>query len=229
MDEKRIAIIEDDHELAQLIADYLQSQGFIVDVASTGSSGLALLHQHPDLVVLDIMLPEIDGFDVCKQARHFYQGPILMLTARGDNIDEILGLEMGADDYVHKPVEPRLLLAHIKALLRRSEPSAQHHNNGRTLTIHDVTINDSARTVMRQQQLVSLSNTEYELLWLLARHAGQVLSRDFIFANLRGIDYDGCNRSIDINISRIRAKLGDDPNAPSLIKTVRNRGYLLSA
>ncbi len=229
MDEKRIAIIEDDHELAQLITDYLQSQGFIVDVASTGSSGLALLHQHPDLVVLDIMLPEIDGFDVCKQARHFYQGPILMLTARGDNIDEILGLEMGADDYVHKPVEPRLLLAHIKALLRRSEPSAHNHNNGRTLTIHDVTINDSARTVMRQQQLVSLSNTEYELLWLLARHAGQVLSRDFIFANLRGIDYDGCNRSIDINISRIRAKLGDDPNAPSLIKTVRNRGYLLSA
>ncbi|ASP38570.1 DNA-binding response regulator [Bacterioplanes sanyensis] len=228
MHAKRIAIIEDDAELAGLISDYLEAQGFEVSTAASGTAGLTLLRQHPDLAILDIMLPELDGFEVCKQARHFFHGPILMLTARSDNIDEILGLEVGADDYVHKPVEPRVLLAHVKALLRRSESNPQVTSQGRTLTINDLTINDAARTVMRQQQLVSLSNAEYELLWLLARHAGQILSRDYIFENLRGIDYDGCNRSIDINISRIRAKLGDDPNAPTLIKTVRNRGYLLT-
>ena len=228
MENKRIAIIEDDPELAHLIAEYLSAQGFSAQLAECGVSGLALLRQHPDLAIVDVMLPQVDGFDVCKQARHFYQGPILMLTARSDNIDEILGLEVGADDYVHKPVEPRVLLAHIKALLRRSEGQHQSSQHGRTLSVHDLTINDSARTVMRQQQLINFSNTEYELLWLLARHAGQILSRDYIFENLRGIDYDGCNRSIDINVSRIRAKLGDDPNAPTLIKTVRNRGYLLT-
>lgn len=227
---KHLLLVEDDQDLAQLTQSYLSRQGFEITVIDNGLQAVtAINNNHYDLIILDIMLPQLDGLGVCQQVRAHCSQPILMMTARNDSIDQILGLEIGADDYITKPVEPRLLLARIKALLRRASlTSPQLEPDPKTVSINALVVNDNARSVFLDGQEITLSNTEYELLWLLISNAGDVLSRKFIFENLRGIDYDGCNRTIDINISRIRAKLGEDPVSPQIIKTVRNRGYLLS-
>lgn len=224
----RILLVEDDVQLASLIGEYLREHEFQVNVEHRGDTGAErILREAPDLVVLDVLLPGSNGMDVCRRVRAEYAGPILMLTARDDDIDQIVGLELGADDYVKKPVEPRVLLARIRALLRRtSQNSVANPSEPRCLSFGSFSIDQPARRVTLGGECIELTTGEFDLLWLLASAAGTVLSRDAILASLRGIDYDGLDRSIDIGISRLRAKLQDTAVPPARIKTVRGRGYL---
>ncbi len=223
----RIMIVEDDERLASLTRDYLESNGMTVSLVADGDEAIRRIRsEQPDLVVLDMMLPGADGLTVCRQVRPGFSNPILMLTARTDDMDQVLSLEMGADDYVPKPIKPRVLLARVRALLRRSEADTTRDDQSRRLEFDELVIDDAARQVTLRGQSVELTSAEYDLLWLLASNAGTVLSREAIFEQLRGIQYDGQDRSIDVRISRIRPKIGDDPDRPRRIKTVRARGYL---
>jgi DNA-binding response OmpR family regulator len=179
------------------------------------------------------MLPGLDGFEVCKQVRPHYNGSILMLTAKDEDIDQIVGLELGADDYVVKPVEPRLLLARIRALLRRvtvkekSQPVTSIP--GGILSFNNLTIDANARQVKYHNKPIDLTSTEFDLLWLLASHAGNTLSREHISKNVFNVDYNGLSRSVDNKISCLRKLLGDNPHKPEGIKTIRGKGYLFVA
>lgn len=229
-----ILIVEDDERLANLTKEYMEGNGLSVAVEMDGNRAIdRIIKDQPDLVVLDVMLPGVDGLTVCRQVRAKFHNPILMLTARTDDVDQVLGLEMGADDYVAKPVRPRILLARIRALLRRAESSVAPvdrqqlpEESATRLTFADLMIDHSAREVMLAGQSVDLTSAEFDLLWLLASNAGKILSREEIFESLRGIEYDGQDRSIDVRVSRIRPKIGDDPMNPKRIKTVRSKGYL---
>ncbi len=222
----RILIVEDDERLAMLTQDYLRKNGLDVAIETDGTRAIRrIIAEQPDLVVLDVMLPGSDGLTVCREVRAQYQQPILMLTARTDDMDQVLGLEMGADDYVAKPVQPRVLLARIRALLRRSD-TAPVESSPQRLEFGDLVIDNGGRSVTLNDELVDFTSAEYDLLWLLASNAGRILSREDIFERLRGIEYDGQDRSIDVRISRIRPKIGDDPENPKRIKTVRSKGYL---
>ncbi|KAA0013165.1 response regulator [Billgrantia pellis] len=224
-DMEHVLIIEDDVRLADLTRDYLESNGFRVTVESEGSRGVEQIQSlQPDLVILDLMLPGEDGLSICRRARPDYAGPILMLTARTDDMDQVLGLEMGADDYVPKPVQPRVLLARMRALLRRADASEQ--TGDARLTFGNLEIDSATREAWLEGERIDLTSAEFDLLWLLASNAGRVLTREEIFSDLRGIKYDGQDRSIDVRVSRIRPKIGDDPNHPHRIKTVRSKGYL---
>ncbi len=228
----QILIVEDDERLAELTREYLESNGLKVAIESDGGKAAArILREQPDLVVLDLMLPGEDGLSICRKVRPSYHGPILMLTARSDDMDQVLGLEMGADDYVCKPVRPRVLLARIRALLRRSEGVSEPVpvDNQRRLEYGVLVIDSAMREAWLREQSIELTSAEFDLLWLLASNAGRILSREEIFTALRGIEYDGLDRSIDVRISRIRPKIGDDPMHPRLIKTVRSKGYLFVA
>lgn len=226
-------LIEDDVRLARLIQEYLQQQAMGVSIEHRGDLACQrIISEMPDLVVLDLMLPGLDGLEVCKAVRPQYQGPILMLTARDEDIDQVVGLEIGADDYVTKPVQPRVLLARIRALLRRFPKPAslpvQQENDAYDICHGCFRISISAREAWLDGHMLDLTTTDFDLLWLLASHAGTVLTRDTILDQLRGIDYDGLDRSVDIRISRLRKKLGDDTQRPFRIKTVRGRGYLFA-
>ncbi|WP_407666588.1 response regulator [Moraxella canis] len=222
----RILIVEDDERLAMLTQDYLRKNGLDVAIETDGTRAIRrIISEQPDLVVLDVMLPGSDGLTVCREVRAHYQQPILMLTARTDDMDQVLGLEMGADDYVAKPAQPRVLLARIRALLRRSD-TAPSETSPQRLEFGDLVIDNGGRSVTLNDDLVDFTSAEYDLLWLLASNAGRILSREDIFERLRGIEYDGQDRSIDVRISRIRPKIGDDPENPKRIKTVRSKGYL---
>ncbi|MDF7666540.1 winged helix-turn-helix domain-containing protein [Orbaceae bacterium ESL0727] len=228
---KRILIIEDDHKLANLIQVYLVRHGYIVDWHERGDTAEEKIRElNPDLVILDVMLPGKSGFDICRDIRGWFNHFILIMTASSDDIDEIVGLELGADDYLAKPIEPRLLLARIRALLRRKhieqESDMAADSNAMIRCFDDLVINAENRTVTLGQQDIDLTTAEFDLLWLLASNAGKILSRDDIFAQVRGIDFDGSDRSIDARISRLRRKLLDDPDNPLRIKTVRGKGYL---
>ncbi|MDD7804459.1 MAG: winged helix-turn-helix domain-containing protein [Endozoicomonas sp. (ex Botrylloides leachii)] len=224
----RILIVEDDERLAGLIQEYLHNNGLQVSIEGHGAKATErILTEYPDLVILDLMLPGEDGVSICRKVRRHFQNPILMLTARTDDLDEVLGLEMGADDYMAKPVRPRVLLARIRALLRRKtaeeeEPSPELS----CLQFGSLMIDSSMREAWLNNSSIELTSAEFDLLWLLCSNAGRVLSREEIFSRLRGIEYDGQDRSIDVRISRIRPKIGDDPVHPRLIKTVRSKGYL---
>ncbi|PID43073.1 MAG: DNA-binding response regulator [Proteobacteria bacterium] len=233
----RILIVEDDERLADLTKEYLESNGLIVSVEPNGANAVERIkNEIPDLVVLDLMLPGEDGLSICRKVRPTYHGPILMLTARTDDLDQVLGLEMGADDYMSKPVRPRVLLAHIRALLRRvkeqSEVSGDNPSRDSTdseltrLVFNDLVVDKAMREAWLNEESIDLTSAEFDLLWLLASNAGNVLSREEIFTSLRGIEYDGQDRSIDVRVSRIRPKIGDDPVHPRRIKTVRSKGYL---
>ncbi|MEB8433952.1 response regulator [Cocleimonas sp. KMM 6892] len=229
-----ILLVEDDVRLSSLIAEYLSQNGLKVATQLRGDDAVDdIIQQQPDLVILDIMLPGLDGFEVCKQVRGKYSGPILMMTAKDEEIDQVVGLEIGADDYVVKPVQPRLLLARIRALLRRSAPLAEtekHQNKtANKLDFDSLVITKSSRSVTINTKSVELTTTEFDLLWLLASQAGEILSRDQISEALSGIEYDGLDRSIDIRISRLRKLLGDNTSKPQGIKTVRGQGYLFVA
>lgn len=231
-DSGRILIVEDDVKLAGLIEAFLVSQGLEVELLTDGSGAAErILVSNPDLVVLDLMLPGEDGLTICQRLRtRGYVRPILMLTARSEDEDQIQALELGADDYVNKPVRPQVLLARIRALLRRSvdsDPVAEREAT--RLTFGALVIDQARREAWLNNALIDLTGAEFDLLWLLASHAGRVLSREEIFNSLRGIEYDGQDRSIDVRISRIRPKIGDDPELPRIIKTVRSKGYLFVA
>ena len=226
-EKERILLVEDDQELAALIGEYLTQQQFDVGIEHDGAAAVQrILDEQPRLVVLDLMLPGKDGISICREVRAGYRGSILMLTASNDSVDQILGLEIGADDFVHKPVEPRVLLARIRALLRRVEsaPVAAESSNAEMIRFEDLRINKSARSVVLAGEELDLTNPEYEVLQYMAEHAGVVVSRDDLFGALRNLEYDGQNRLIDITISRLRKKLGD--SADRYLKTVRGKGYL---
>ena len=226
----RVLIIEDDVELARLTAEYLEKRNIQVTIEHRGDLALArIASEQPDLIVLDVMLPGMDGFDICRALRT--QGsdlPIIMLTARDEDIDQVLGLELGADDYLAKPVQPRVLLAHIKAILRRSTTQEKIVANGDALQFGQLCISKTSRDVKIGNNKVDLTTAEFDLLWLLATNAGRVLPRNEILKSLRGLDYDGIDRSIDSRVSRLRRKLGDDAIGSAHIKTVRPHGYLFS-
>ncbi len=227
-----ILIVEDDERLANLTKEYMESNGMHVEVEMDGRRAInRIINDQPDLVVLDVMLPGVDGLNICREVRSKFHNPILMLTARTDDVDQVLGLEMGADDYVAKPVRPRILLARIRALLRRTETLAANSVDNVSpiedqLKFSSLVIDHSAREVLLDEEHVDLTSAEFDLLWLLASNAGKILSREEIFEKLRGIEYDGQDRSIDVRVSRIRPKIGDDPVNPRRIKTVRSKGYL---
>ncbi|HLV78014.1 MAG TPA: response regulator [Marinobacter sp.] len=228
----RILIVEDDERLANLTREYLESNGLAVSLETHGGAAVERIrNEQPDLVVLDLMLPGEDGLSICRRVRPYYSGPIIMLTARTDDLDQVLGLEMGADDYIGKPVQPRVLLARIRAMLRRLEnaPGAAEDAPVEApvrLQFNDLTVDSSMREAWLSEESIDLTSAEFDLLWLLASNAGRVLSREEIFTALRGIEYDGQDRSIDVRVSRIRPKIGDDPIHPRRIKTVRSKGYL---
>jgi len=220
-----IMVVEDDESLAAWIADYLNSHEYQVSVATRGDDALELIRaDDPDLVVLDVMLPGLTGLEVCEQAREFYSRPILMLTAQSEEDDEIKGLETGADDFLPKPVKPKVLLARIKALLRRDLPDDPSH----IIRIGGLYIDTVSRTLTLDDKDINLSSHEFDLLTLLATEAGTPVSREQLISQMRGIEYDGLDRSIDISISRMRKKLGDAANAPERIKTIRGKGYMLA-
>ncbi|MEN9480202.1 MAG: hypothetical protein RLZZ298_1597 [Pseudomonadota bacterium] len=225
----RILLVEDDERLAELTAEYLTKNDMQVTIEPRGDTAEArILAEQPDLVMLDVMLPGKDGFEVCRAVRPNYRGVILMLTARDEDFDQILGLEMGADDYIAKPVQPRVLLARIKALLRRLPTNDGPASESEKMVFGQFNISQSTRTAVLSGENIDLTTAEFDLLWLLATHAGNVLSRDDLLQELRGIGFDGLDRSIDARISRLRKKLNDDPENPTRIKTVRGKGYLFS-
>ncbi|WP_370592195.1 response regulator [Reinekea sp. G2M2-21] len=224
---KHIMLVEDDDSLAVWIGDYLTSQGYDVTVASNGIDAVTMIREdNPDLVVLDITLPGKDGFDVCREVRAFYAHPILMMTARIEETDEVLGLELGANDYVTKPVRPRALLARIKGLLKRDHPEPViEDTDSQRLSFGQFSIDAYSRTTLLHGDVVGISSNEFDVLWYLATHAGQIVSRDELLKEVRGIDYDGFDRSIDVLVSRIRKKLGS-AQFPDRIKTIWGKGYL---
>lgn len=226
----RILLVEDDERLATLTSEYLQKNGLTVDIEGHGEiAERRILAETPDLVILDIMLPGKDGFEICRAVRPAYRGVILMLTARDEDLDQILGLELGADDFIAKPVQPRVLLARIKALLRRFPGHGSESGNiQEQLAFGQFRISQATRMATLSGQQIDLTTAEFDLLWLLANRAGSVLSREDLLQDLRGIGFDGLDRSIDARISRLRKKLNDDPDNPTRIKTVRGKGYLFS-
>lgn len=230
MTQQKILIIDDDQELTELISGFLIKNDFLVKCHHSGEGAVALIHDYqPDLLILDVMLPSINGVSICQTVRNQYRGSIIMLTALDEDCDEVTGLEVGADDYLSKPVKPRVLLAHIRAQLRRLDQLSKHfdvnalHAFGRRLTI-----NGGTRMVSLDGENVELSSSEFELLWTLAHHAGTVVSRELLYQKIFRLEHDGIDRSIDLRISRIRKKLKEDPRSPAIIKTIRNKGYLLA-
>jgi len=223
-----LLMIDDDEELVDLMRDYLSSQGFDFHVALDGEAGLEALERVvPDLVILDVMLPGQDGFEICKGIRRKSRVPILMLTARGDELDRIVGLELGADDYLAKPFNPRELVARIKAILRRiAEPPPSQQIRRRQ--IGPLVIDEGTRTVTLSGEVVDLTTAEFDLLMVLAASAGRVLSRDQLMEKLHGSSWSYFDRSIDVHISRIRRKIEADPRRPTLLKTIRGVGYQLA-
>lgn len=223
-----ILLVEDDRRLAQLVKDFLEANEFQVVIEENGNRVIRQVQNiNPALIVLDLMLPGKDGLTLCKELRPQFKGPMLMLTARDSDVDQILGLEYGADDYVIKPAEPRVLLARIRALMRRyyqNDPREQE-----ALIFGDLSIQPNARKVTLAGTEIVLSSHEYDLLFALAAQAGQILSREFLFNHIYNREYDGLDRTIDVRISQLRKKVNDNPDNPTRIKTIWGKGYLFIA
>jgi len=224
----RVLLVEDNARLAASIRDYLEKQQVEVHVESDGLAVAARIERlRPDLVILDLMLPGKSGLAICRELRRTDRTPILMLTAKGEDIDQVMGLEMGADDYVVKPVEPRVLLARIEAILRRAKPAAGAAREAK-LEAGRLAIDGTRREATIGGRALELTTGDFDILWLLASRQGAVVTRDEILRVVRGIDYDGLDRSIDARICRLRRKLHEAGGAESMIKTVRLRGYLFA-
>jgi len=220
-----IILVEDDLRLSELVSRYLETNGFRVTIADLGGPVVdQVQNAMPDLVILDLGLPGEDGFSICKQLRPAYPNPILILTARNNDIDHVLGLELGADDYVIKPVEPRVLMARIKALLRRG--TTQTESELKIWRFGQLLINASARSVSLNGRVISLSSNEFDLLVYMAAHAGEIQSREALFRHLYRREYNGADRILDIRISHLRRKLGDEADSSERIKTIWGQGYL---
>lgn len=225
---KSLLVVDDDPDLRHLLQDYLGEQGYTVRTAADGDAlWQALAEQPTDLIILDVMLPGTDGLELCRLVRARMNTPILMLTARGDEMDRIIGLEMGADDYLPKPFHPRELLARIRSIFRRVAQTGSG-SPARTLQFAGWTLDLAAHHLIRDDRVVvPLSTGEFRLLKALAEHPNQVLSRDQLMDALAGRDADPFDRTIDVMVSRLRRRLGDDAREPALIKTIRNEGYVL--
>jgi DNA-binding response OmpR family regulator len=221
-----ILVIDDDKELAELVKDYLAGFEFRVLVANHPNAGMDLLRSgRPDLVILDVMLPGRNGFEVCKEIRGESRVPIIMLTARGDVSDRVLGLGLGADDYLPKPFEPRELVARIESVLRRVRPGPQGH----TARADGLAVDLRGRSAILDGRALDLTPMEFDILAFLLRHPGEVLGREAINAEVKGMDRDPLDRTVDVVVGRLRHKLGDDPRNPRFIKTVWGTGYLFTA
>jgi DNA-binding response OmpR family regulator len=228
MQKTRALLIDDDQRLSALVSEYLTQHDFDVQVAGDGERGLSVLERGQfDVVLLDLMLPGIDGLEVCRRLRarpETARLPVLMLTAKGDDVDKIVGLELGADDYLAKPFNPRELLARVRAVLRRSTGAEGGHNRFRTGAL-EIDFDAREVTVVGKRQV--LTHFEFELLTCLAKAAGRVLSREHLMDALKGEEFESFDRSIDVHISKLRAKLEENPKEPRYIKTVRGVGYVL--
>ncbi|MBG6144532.1 DNA-binding response OmpR family regulator [Labrenzia sp. EL_142] len=222
---QQILLIEDDNRLAEMVRDYLGASGFKVTIAADGQKGLdQQKRQQFDAILLDIMLPDIDGLEVCRKLRANDRTPILMLTAKGEPMDRIIGLELGADDYLPKPFEPRELLARLKAVLRRG----RSETDTRILRFGRLEIDSFAMEARVDGHVCNLTAHQFQLLEVLASRAGRVLSRDTIMNALKGENLAAFDRSIDVHVSRIRAEIEDDPNKPRRLITVRGAGYVFA-
>lgn len=220
---QRLLVVDDDQRIRALLVEYLSTRGYAVEAAGDGESGLSRLRAGGvDLLILDVMLPGKDGFQVCRELRAFSAVPVIMLTARGDDFDRIVGLELGADDYLAKPFNPRELLARVQAVLRRAraEPAP-----GEALRAGPVTVDPDRREVRVRGRRVELTTTEFEILRTLVANAGRVIPRERLMELARGEDFAAFERSVDVHVSHLRRKLGDDSRQPELIKTVRGVGY----
>lgn len=226
---KKIVLAEDDQKLARLILDYLEQNGFSVSWEPRGDRVLHVVQRtQPDLIILDLMLPGRDGFELCRDLRKNFHGPILMFTARQSDIDQVLGLELGADDYVVKPVEPRVLVARINALLRRVQDAASKAQESPSeLEFGQLVLKPKSRTALLKGEPVDLTSHEFELLLYLAERAGSVVTREQIHRDIIGREYDGLDRTVDMRVSHLRKKLGDDQQKPECLKTIWGKGYLL--
>lgn len=231
MNKKQILLIDDDHELAELLVDYLAQQDFIVHCCFDGQSGLEQAYNNKfDLILLDVMMPKLDGFEVLKALGKAHRTPILMLTAKGDNNDKVRGLELGADDYLAKPFHHQELLARINAILRRiqlvNQQNQQALQQGNSiLCVNNVELNHATRTVLCHQNAVELTGTEYQILTLLVEHHGQIIAKDTISQQVLGRKLSPFDRSIDVHIGNIRRKFSPLCSVEK-IKTVRGAGYL---
>ena len=224
---ERVLVVEDDPRLAEMLSEYLGQAGFRITIAPLGATALRQFDETEfDAIVLDLMLPDMDGLSVCRQIRTKSDTPVLMLTARGDAIDRIVGLELGADDYLPKPFEPRELLARLRAILRRRGPgkSAGDH----ILHFGRLEIDSAARAVLLDGARCDLTGYQFDLLWALAKSAGRVLSRDALMDKVKGAQLEAFDRSIDVHMSRIRAAIEDDPKKPRRVITVRGAGYVFA-
>ena len=223
---ERILLIEDDARLAEMVSEYLGESGFRVSIAAGGRAGLERVAREPfDALVLDLMLPDMDGLEVCRELREKSDTPVLMLTARGDAADRIVGLELGADDYLPKPFQPRELLARLRAILRRGKSS-----RGRVplLRFGNLEIDRESRSVRVDGEERTLTGYQFALLVALAENAGRVLSRETLMDLVKGEPLEAFDRSIDVHVSRIRAAIEDDPRKPRRIVTVRGAGYVFA-
>ncbi|OUR60175.1 DNA-binding response regulator [Colwellia sp. 39_35_sub15_T18] len=230
-----LLIVEDDSELAQWMREYLIAKDYRVSLCDRGDSAVKFIQQHhPDIVILDGMLPGLDGIDVCKAVRPEFTNAIIMVTARDEEIDEVLGLEMGADDYLTKPVRARALLTRIRkhldrqTSLKQADVKVTSSAPTQRLVFNNLVIDKLAMEVLLNGIQIKLSSNEFDVLWLLAEQAGQLVTREQLVHQLRGFDYDGFDRSIDLRISRLRKKLGDEPAQPFRIKTIWGKGYLFA-
>jgi len=227
-----LLLVEDDTELSGMMNDFLSGHGYRVSVESNGLTAIGRIRAEAyDALVLDIGLPGADGFSVCKEVRPQFGGPIIVLTARGDEMDEVIAFEAGADDFMSKPVRPNALLARLKIHLRRadSDASAQSLNEKvADIVVGDLSIDPGSRSVRLAGRAVELTTAEFDLLEYLALRAGTVVPRKVLYVDLLEIPYDGMDRSVDLRVSRLRRKLGDDPQRPDRIKSVRGVGYLLA-
>ena len=223
----RILVIDDDVELCSLVSEYLQSEGFQIECVHNGESGLErALAGDQVLVVLDVMLPGLNGFDVLRRSRDASNIPVLLLTARGEDVDRIVGLEIGADDYLPKPFNPRELVARIRAVLRRSQPNDD--TMGGIVRVGDVELDPATRTVNRAGKPVDLTSVEFNLLEVLLREAGKVVSREHLVNVVLSRKFSPFDRSIDMHVSKVRKKLGDTEEGSGHIKTIRSVGYLFA-
>lgn len=228
---KSILLVDDDRELGDLLTDFLGKEGYVTEVSANGREGLAAAQKGTfNLILLDIMLPDLDGLEVLRELRKTTAVPVIMLTARGDDIDRVVGLELGADDYLPKPFNPRELSARIKAVLRRTgltaTPAAVRQDSSKAFTIGALTIDPEGYSATLEGKPLVLTTIEFELLRELAVASGRVLSRDVLLDRVRGRELELFDRSIDVHISHLRQKLGDDAKFPRFIKTVRSVGYV---
>ena len=227
--EKKILVVDDEKAIGEILKINLEKEGYKVAVAMDGEEGVALaLKLNPDLILLDVMLPKMDGFEVCKKIRRESEVPIVMLTARTEEIDKILGLELGADDYVTKPFSIRELMARVKANLRRTNVPSVPDNEENTIKIGEITINTESYELKKSGKIIDLTLREFELVKYLAEAPGRIFSREILLEKVWGYEYYGDMRTVDVTVRRLREKIEDDASEPKYIMTRRGVGYYFS-